>query len=226
MARRFRLCARLAGAGASVAAFGSSGLARSSDGEDAPTRRFVAGTHFKLLMHEKGQVGDVPVWEPTPSVVPFSDSAMAVARMDIPNVPGAFLLSNVLTQNECSTLSCLAESMGFNPDAPITLERNDIRRNKNCLIIADDSMWQPIWQRVKDSVPPTEDGGAAAGLNQRWRLYRYEQDGVFRAHIDNSWPGSAVRDGILEDDAFGDRWRCVRQSVLPGSLVLGRGRGF
>lgn len=49
--------------------------------------------------------------------------------------------------------------------------------------------------------------GAAVGLNQRWRLYKYGVDDVFKMHTDGAWPGSAVdSSGKLVRDFFGDRF--------------------
>ena len=39
-------------------------------------------------------------------------------RIDIPNVPGAFVLTNVLDQNECLQFLEACESIGFTPDEP------------------------------------------------------------------------------------------------------------
>ena len=69
--------------------------------------------------------------------------------------------------------------MGYTPDAPVSLGRN-VRRNENCVVIADDTLWRPIWERVRAFMPREVDGGAPAGLNQRWRLYKYGETDVFR----------------------------------------------
>ncbi|CAD7930689.1 unnamed protein product [Amoebophrya sp. A25] len=34
--------------------------------------------------------------------------------------------------------------------------------------------------------------GPVTGLNQRWRLYRYNESDIFRPHTDGSWPGSGL----------------------------------
>lgn len=38
-------------------------------------------------------------------------------------------------------------------------------------------------------------GGAVAGLNGRFRLYKYDVNDVFKPHTDGSWPGTAVVNG-------------------------------
>ena len=130
----------------------------------------------------------------------------------VPGVPGAFVLSNVLSNSECDSIAALSEAMGYTEDAPVSLGRR-IRHNENCVIIADDTLWRPIWARVRSHMPPTVDHPAGicktpVGLNQRWRLYKYAQQDVFKMHTDGSWPGSGIepRSGRLIRDIFGDRW--------------------
>ena len=170
---------------------------------------FEEGPHFRLVRREPGRErADLPIWTPSvPNLLPFNDQeAGPVKKTEVPSVPGAFVLSNVLTDTECDAISLLSESMGFTTDAPVSLGR-DIRQNENCVIIADDSMWQPIFRRVKEHMPPLVAGGAPVGLNQRWRLYKYGKNDIFRMHTDGAWPGSALNEaGDLVQDFFGDRF--------------------
>jgi hypothetical protein len=39
--------------------------------------------------------------------------------------------------------------------------------------LVDDSVLQPLYDRVKHLLPQELGGGALAGINARWRLYRY-----------------------------------------------------
>jgi hypothetical protein len=50
--------------------------------------------------------------------------------------------------------------------------------------------------------------GQLAGLNSRWRLYRYKPGSIYRPHIDGAWPASGVNadTGEYMYDAYGDRW--------------------
>ena len=41
----------------------------------------------------------------------------------------------------------------YTEDAPVSLGRN-VRRNENCVWLADDSLWLPIWERVAAYMPP------------------------------------------------------------------------
>jgi len=50
------------------------------------------------------------------------------------------------------------------------------------------------------------DIGEVAGLNRRFRCYKYEGGNVYRPHVDGAWPGSGVVDGKYQYDMHGDRW--------------------
>jgi hypothetical protein len=39
--------------------------------------------------------------------------------------------------------------------------------------LVDDSVLQPLYDRVMHLLPQELGGGALAGINARWRLYRY-----------------------------------------------------
>ena len=168
--------------------------------------------HFRLVTREAGSERlDLPIWAPSEFAVPFSNEWGPVERSNVPGVPGAFVLSHVLSDHECDSLAELSEAMGYTEDAPVSLNRR-IRQNENCVIIADDSLWKPIWERVVRLMPATVEHphGLCAqpvGLNQRWRLYKYASNDIFRMHTDGSWPGSALDStGRLVQDAHGDRW--------------------
>lgn len=120
MLHRWRLAARFGG----LVALGGS-RAHAMTCEDEKPQRFTRGVDFKQLTSEEGQHGDCPVWEAAPSVVQFSSTTgKPVERIDIDQVPGAFMLSNILSSDECKSLADLAEAMGFVDDAPLKLERN------------------------------------------------------------------------------------------------------
>ena len=179
----------------------------------AASFEYQLGTHFHLVTREPGsERPDLPIWAPSPHAVSFTSAGWGpVERSDVPGVPGAFVLSNVLTETECDSISALSEAMGYTEDAPVSLGRR-IRRNENCVIIADETLWQPIWERVRTHMPPSVDHPmgtcrAPVGLNQRWRLYKYGIEDVFRMHTDGSWPGSGLDGrGRLVRDIYGDRW--------------------
>ena len=42
-----------------------------------------------------------------------------VKRVDVPSIPGAFVLTNVLSAEDCRKIRTMSESMGFEFDVPI-----------------------------------------------------------------------------------------------------------
>ena len=96
--------------------------------------------------------------------------------------------------------------------------RPSSRRNR--LLVADDALNDGFFARVAPFLPPALDDccdargrrrgvGALAGLNRRWRCYKYDAGGTYRPHVDGAWPGSGLG-GPPERpryvyDAFGDR---------------------
>jgi hypothetical protein len=170
--------------------------------------KYRSDVHFSLLQRESGsERHDLPIWVSAPGAMQYEPESWGpILRTDVPGVPGAFVLSNVLTPHECDQMRTLSEAMGYTTDAPVSLGRH-IRRNENCVWIADDTLWKPIWTRVARHMPAEVAGGRPAGLNQRMRLYKYGVEDIFRLHTDGSWAGSAVDTrGKLVRDSYGDRW--------------------
>lgn len=131
-----------------------------------------------------------------------------VTKQMVAEVPGAFQLHNVLSEAETSRLIALTESLGYLPDAPVSLGR-DIRHNDNLTWVVDELTDALIWQRVQDCFDDLGDvylGRRALGLNARFRFYRYQTGDFFKPHTDGSWPGSRVIDGELVTNAYADRW--------------------
>ena len=164
----------------------------------ATAATYKENVHYKLVTRESGsERHDLPIWTPSPNAVTYTDGFGPIKRTDVPGVPGAFVLSNVLTDAECDAIGNLSEAMGYTEDAPVSLGRN-VRRNENCVWLADDSLWLPIWKRIAAYMPPSSvpHGGRPVGLNQRWRLYKYGPDDIFRLHTDGSWPGSKANPNL------------------------------
>ena len=61
----------------------------------------------------------LPTWSDKPGAVnPFEDHLnKTVSRIDIPEVPGAFQLLNVLSEEEADRIVELSEQLGFHQDA-------------------------------------------------------------------------------------------------------------
>uniref|UniRef100_A0A7S4U9E0 Fe2OG dioxygenase domain-containing protein n=1 Tax=Guillardia theta TaxID=55529 RepID=A0A7S4U9E0_GUITH len=129
-------------------------------------------------------------------------SGKQVQAEEVMSVPGAMLLHDVLSREECAKAIILSEAMGY--------QEHDLLKNTHAAVtwVADlENVIRPLFLRCKPFLPSILDnlrGGAARqlrGLNARLRCYRYQPDGhqTFRLHRDDSFPMSSL------DRHHGDR---------------------
>ena len=108
-------------------------------------------------------------------------------RVDVPGVPGAFVLVDFLTRNETAALRAAAHAVGWRRDDVGSLESHDTasitRRLDYCELLLWPETAQRLWRRIEPHAP-----AGAAGVNARLRLFRYGPDAVYRKHVDGSWP--------------------------------------
>ena len=126
-----------------------------------------------------------------------------IARQELPEVPGAFQLLNVFSQEECLRLIELSEGLGYLPDAAVSLPR-EVRHNDNMTWVTDDTTRCVIWQRCRSLLHDPDnhfDGREATGINARFRFYRYSTGDYFKFHTDGAWPGSRIINQQLIADA-------------------------
>jgi predicted 2-oxoglutarate/Fe(II)-dependent dioxygenase YbiX len=166
---------------------------------------------FYVAAREPGaEHPDLPTWA-TKAANPVVLSAQAphqVERLDVPQVPGAFQLLNVLSKEECQRFIDITESLGYLDDAPVSLPRK-VRHNSNITWVVDEQTDGLIWSRCQHLFADSKvhfDGDDAMGLNGRFRFYRYGEGDFFSTHTDGSWPGSRVIDNQLVANAYPDRW--------------------
>lgn len=171
-------------------------------------RPYSRGKDYFVLTYVLGSKGrKLPIFTTPPGVIRF-DSSMkpAVTRHDLAKIPGAFMLQDVLTAEECDQIIAASAAMGYTRDGPASMLGQDVRKNQNCVWIADADMANTLFQRSLPHLPKDVDGGAPAGLNARWRLYKYNTSDVFKVHQDSSCPGIGIANGRLVQDMYGDRW--------------------
>lgn len=151
----------------------------------------------------------------------------------VPGVPGAFVISNVLTPVECAALVAGSEQMGYVVDKPLPKysalsgvavtkavdgdgEDDDSGRPRptNVVWYAEERLNGELYRRCRPHLPQTcatvGAGGAEGhliGLNARWRLYKSEDAATYRPHVDGWWPDSGLSsEGCYVYDAYpGDR---------------------
>ncbi|KAH8074411.1 ATPase-coupled protein transmembrane transporter [Aureococcus anophagefferens] len=178
---------------------------------------------FWIVARQSGSVQrDLPIFATKAGAVSLrAEGPGRVTRRDF--AEGIFVLDSVLRDDECDEIIEMSEAMGYASDAPASLRPcraatvEAVRRNANVTWIVDDALNDAVFARAKRLLPPTidlqtRDGvdfslGPVAGLNRRWRLYRYGENDVFGWHKDGGWPGSG-----LDTDA-----RSSRTSTTAGA---------
>jgi len=168
--------------------------------------RYEKGVDFCIAALEDGkEYDDLPIFAAREGVLQWQSPSEPPKMREIPGAEDtAFVIENVLSKPECEQIIALTEAMGYHQDAPVNLGR-DIRQNENCVWVTEDEITHTIFQRCAHLLPqrfelPRRDGtgmqiGPIAGLNARWRLYKYSPGDIFRRHHDGSWTPSAIIDG-------------------------------
>ncbi len=101
------------------------------------------------------------------------------------------VLDGALSPEECASLITDAESRGF-AEAPITIGPNrfamrpDIRNNRR-VMWDDHPLAGRLWSRVAERIPGRLGGWSALGLNERFRVYRYDVGQRFAWHYDGAF---------------------------------------
>jgi len=113
---------------------------------------------------------------------------------NVAGVPGAILIHNVLTPEECQSFIDVSEKMGYG-DAPVSTSygmvlMQEIRDNMRVIWDTNQATIQPIYNRVKEFLPPTLNNGTwlLHSLNERLRFYRYDPKQIFKKHYDGYYP--------------------------------------
>ena len=161
---------------------------------------------FYVVALEPGrETSALPTWaDRCTGNVDFTGNSEAVSRTEIAEVPGAFQLLNLLTDDECDQFINISESLGYHVDSPVSLPHS-VRHNNNVNWVVHHSIDDQIWRRCGHLLTEHLEGESALGLNARFRFYRYRVGDFFKPHTDGAWPGSRVVDGRLVHDAYGDR---------------------
>ncbi|GAA5911626.1 hypothetical protein JCM6882_008057 [Rhodosporidiobolus microsporus] len=130
----------------------------------------------------------------TPGSIPLSPSPPTpVTRIEVPHVPGAFMLADVLTKEECRSILAHAEAVGFKPDEPVgeTGQMASVLAH-NLYWLADRTFLDAFCARFLHLCPQVVGGGRVTGINARFRVYRYVPGAIYRPHIDGAWPASGI----------------------------------
>lgn len=99
----------------------------------------------------------------------LSAPVIPVQKIPVPTVPKSFLLTDVLSLEECRKIITAAEAVGFKPDQPITVEDGASILAHNLYWFADKEFMESFWKRVGEFMPQECNGGKVMGLNPRFR---------------------------------------------------------
>lgn len=137
----------------------------------------------------------------------------------MPNIPGAFLLADLFSLDECRAIIGSAEAVGFAPDKPVGDQASVLAHNLYWL--ADGDFLNTLYTRFLHLVPQEIGGGKVTGLNARFRVYRYVPGAIYRPHIDGAWPASGVDDKgeYLYDSSPKDKPQWSRLTFLVSGPV-------
>ena len=98
-----------------------------------------------------------------------------------------FSVQGLLTPAECQQLVARTEEHGF-AEAPISTPMGFVRldsvRNNTRVMFDDPGFAQTLWSKVGPFVPAQLGDHRAVGLNERFRVYRYQPGQYFKLHTD------------------------------------------
>lgn len=108
--------------------------------------------------------------------------------------PLVFTIADVFGPAECEAAIARAEQIGFDA-APITAGagpgmRPEVRNNDR-VMFDDVELATELFGRIRDMLPRRMCGRRPAGINERFRCYRYMPGQQFKAHYDGAFQRSA-----------------------------------
>ncbi len=104
--------------------------------------------------------------------------------------PAIFCIHGLLTAEECAGFVAASEHEGYG-DAPITMGgsaivQKDVRNNMRCMVDTPELAAQ-FFERARQFLPDRLEDWTVAGLNERFRFYRYDVGQTFTPHYDGSF---------------------------------------
>lgn len=101
-----------------------------------------------------------------------------------------FVVRDFLTPDECRAFIAAGEAAGYG-EAPITtghgaVMRKDIRDNDR-VMVDDPALAADLFARLRPFLPPQFVAWEPAGLNERFRYYRYARGQKFDWHMDGPY---------------------------------------
>jgi prolyl 4-hydroxylase len=116
-----------------------------------------------------------------------SQKTAQVLRQDLDKAQ-VYMLRQVMFPKECRALIDYAEALGFTK-AGLAIGDDQYRvnekaRNNLRVIIDSKEMAAILWERVRPCINVQHEGARVVGLNERFRVYKYEAGHHFSPHYD------------------------------------------
>jgi prolyl 4-hydroxylase len=116
-----------------------------------------------------------------------ADDVAPVRRQEV-EAGTSYTLTGLMSVRECARLVAHAEAAGFAP-AGLAIGDDEYRvnekaRNNLRVIVEDRAFADRLWRRIAAVVDRRHDGLVVAGLNWRFRIYKYQVGHYFRPHYD------------------------------------------
>ena len=104
--------------------------------------------------------------------------------------PQIFIIEDFLTVKECSNYIERAELQTFE-EAKVNMQghqvMNKMVRNNDRVLFFDENLAKDLWLKLQGFVPSSIGSSIAIGLNEMFRIYRYEAGQRFKMHRDGSY---------------------------------------
>ncbi|WVF68529.1 hypothetical protein IAT40_003297 [Kwoniella sp. CBS 6097] len=169
-----------------------------------PYPNFRPVHHVSAADRKPPNLYDSTVYASSPSAIsltPTPERKKQPTKVDVPGVPGAFVVLDVFTPEECLQIVRAAEAIGFEKDEAASgsaVMKNSILA-RNFVWLADDNFLGHFYNQILPFVPaaaPTNvdgnGGGKVRGINARFRVYQYTENQLYRPHIDGAWPAAGL----------------------------------
>ncbi|WVR07993.1 hypothetical protein IAU60_005036 [Kwoniella sp. DSM 27419] len=169
----------------------------------SPYPEFRPVHHIKAADRKPPNLYDSTVYASSPSAITLAPASerRTPTKVDVPGVPGAFVVLDVFTPEECLQIVQAAEAIGFEKDEAAggsAVMKNSILA-RNFVWLADQHFLDHFYSQIVPFVPPAapvsvdgNGGGKVRGINARFRVYQYTENQLYRPHIDGAWPAAGL----------------------------------
>ncbi|GAA4107507.1 2OG-Fe(II) oxygenase [Aquimarina addita] len=104
--------------------------------------------------------------------------------------PEIFLIENFLSKKECDDFIIKGEQVSFE-EAKVSINGKQVMlkgvRNNQRILVKDEVLAKSIWSKIEPFVETTFGQYEAIGVNEMFRIYKYNEGQRFKMHRDGSY---------------------------------------